>query len=612
MKHALPYFLGSALVLLASCNKDLPESPDSSDITIDNIQARDFDFSGTHEVELNISLPTHLAEFGNSTLTVYNGHPDEGGSLIGKFGSNGTKINQDITLPKIVDTVFFHNSLTGWSKAAVINHGVQYAYEANTGFGDDELASQKAGILKKAESATGIAVMSKSSGISAGSIANGNFSGPSNFSTVSDYKSSMNYGEWYKAYGPSSDCEVYNFGGSYGNVFKFEDTDKEDGLLQKITATGGEQIELQFDVYGSKKSKVYAYIISMSGGKAKNYAYEKIELGKYGYSENTWYTETVNLTTYSSTDYVVIEFYCKTYDKYGDYLYIDNVSVNGNNDSDNDGVDDDDDDFPNDPNLAYLNYYPNAQDFGSVVYEDLWPAQGDYDFNDLSMAYQYAFYNNADNETVEMEGTYHIRATGAGYNNGFGVALPVSPSDVSSVSGYDHAGGLIDLAGNGLESGHSSEAVFIVYDRIADFLGGTMFNVEPSGKTIQADTTRVMIEFNDPQALTPSAFDPFIFVDGDRSREVHLKNYDPTALADANFFGSVDDASNPGSGVYYQNANGLPWAIDIPVEFEHMIEKNEILDGYLYFGAWAQSNGTNYPDWYSNQAAGYRNNSLIY
>ncbi len=101
-------------------------------------------------------------------------------------------------------------------------------------------------------------------------------------------------------------------------------------------------------------------------------------------------------------------------------------------------------------------------------------------------------------------------------------------------------------------------------------------------------------------------------MNGEKGREVHLKNYDPTALVDMSLFGTVDDASNLGSGVSFQNANGLPWAIDIPVEFEHMIEKNEILNGYLHFGAWAQSNGTVYNDWYINQSAGYRNNSLIY
>ncbi len=207
-------------------------------------------------------------------------------------------------------------------------------------------------------------------------------------------------------------------------------------------------------------------------------------------------TKTLSATTPSSTDNVLIEFYVATYDKHGDYLYIDNVSVNGNNDSDGDGVDDNFDDFPNDPNLAYMNYYPNNSDFGSVVFEDLWPAQGDYDFNDLSIAYQYAFYNNTSNKTDEMEGTYHIRATGAEYNNGFGVALPVAPADISSVSGYDHVGGLGSLNANGSESGHSSEAVVIIYDKINDFMGGNFFNVEPGGYTTQADTTRVEIEFN--------------------------------------------------------------------------------------------------------------------
>jgi hypothetical protein len=43
-----------------------------------------------------------------------------------------------------------------------------------------------------------------------------------------------------------------------------------------------------------------------------------------------------------------------------------------------------------------------------------------------------------------------------------------------------------------------------------------------------------------------------------------------------------------------------------------MIEKQDILKGYLNFAEWAKSNGELYKDWYSNTDKGYREEKLLY
>ena len=72
-----------------------------------------------------------------------------------------------------------------------------------------------------------------------------------------------------------------------------------------------------------------------------------------------------------------------------------------------------------------------------------------------------------------------------------------------------------------------------------------------------------------------------------------------------------DDASVPGSGIYFVTENNLPWAINIPDGFDYMKEKAIISSGYLKFVEWAQSGGVNYPDWFTDQA-GYRDDSKLY
>jgi LruC domain-containing protein len=83
----------------------------------------------------------------------------------------------------------------------------------------------------------------------------------------------------------------------------------------------------------------------------------------------------------------------------------------------------------------------------------------------------------------------------------------------------------------------------------------------------------------------------------------------PTNLVNSNLFGTGQDDSN--SGIYYKSKNNLPWALDIPTDFDYDIEKADITQTYLKFSQWVQSNGTQYQDWYLDKP-GYRNTSNIY
>ncbi len=117
--------------------------------------------------------------------------------------------------------------------------------------------------------------------------------------------------------------------------------------------------------------------------------------------------------------------------------------LNCDPDSDNDGVSDSQDDYPNDATRAFDNYYPNNVNRGTHMFEDLWPAQGDFDLNDLVLRYRYNMVTNASNEAVELVADYQVVALGAGYNNSFGVALPVLPNQVASVTGSELTGSFI-------------------------------------------------------------------------------------------------------------------------------------------------------------------------
>ena len=291
---------------------------------------------------------------------------------------------------------------------------------------------------------------------------------------------------------------------------------------------------------------------------------------------------------------------------------------NSGNDADGDGIVDSQDDYPNDPARAFNNYFP-ATGFGSLSFEDLWPGQGDYDFNDLVIDYRFTTVTNVANNVVDVLGTFVIKAIGAGQSNGFGFQLPGSSiaSEDLTVSGTVLKSNYIHLDNNGLELGQEKPTI-IVFDDANEIMppdGGFGVNVEPEKEYVDPDTIVISMAFAinkyAAQDIDLINYNPFMIVSKIRGKEIHLPDYPPTSLVDVSYFGSMDDTSDPGVGRYYKTDKNLPWVINISESFDYMIEKNEITVGYLKFFDWAASSGTIYPDWYKDNS-GYRNNSVIY
>ncbi|MCX6287437.1 MAG: LruC domain-containing protein [Bacteroidetes bacterium] len=281
-------------------------------------------------------------------------------------------------------------------------------------------------------------------------------------------------------------------------------------------------------------------------------------------------------------------------------------------DTDGDGVPDNLDAYPTDPTRAFNSYYPNQTDFATYAFEDLWPAYGDYDCNDLVVNFNYKIVTNAQNKVVDLISTYKIKAAGAYYNNGFGVALSTAPSNVASVTGCIKVGSVVVIDPKGYEAGHTTETVIIPVDAVNTLLGGIIINTVHGGYTVQTQTQTVTVHLSTPQtSIGTPPYNPFIFVNQDRGHEVHLKDHSPTELNNPVYFGSLNDGSVPAQGLYYRSTSGLPWAFEIPVDFNYPIEKADIIQTYLHFAAWAQSSGASYTDWYMDKP-GYRNAVNIY
>lgn len=285
---------------------------------------------------------------------------------------------------------------------------------------------------------------------------------------------------------------------------------------------------------------------------------------------------------------------------------INQLVSNSDPDTDGDGVKDSLDEFPNDANKAFSRWYPSQNGWGTLAYEDKWPEKGDFDLNDLVMRYRTREIMNASRQVVSLDLEYRLDANGGIYSTGFGVHLPgVAANLVSSASLQ-----INDAAAQALSpEGGQSEAVLLLYNDIRPFAPQTQiqygcyfFNTENGCARRDGPTFKMKVDFTTPLAATlfTSPYNPFIFRTELRGQETHLPGKVPTEKANLYLFGQYDDRTVVGTSNTYMDANRLPWALDIPSEWEYPKEKTDIVLSHPNISAWASSSGKTNTDWYFN------------
>ena len=262
-----------------------------------------------------------------------------------------------------------------------------------------------------------------------------------------------------------------------------------------------------------------------------------------------------------------------------------------------------------------LTIHQPADNFRStLVFEDLWPTEGDLDVNDVVVDYNFEMPATTTGQVTSFRAELITRATGSIFQNGFGFQMNVDPSLVSEVTGTELTGDATTTRPNGTEAG-TDRAVIIAYDDAAALFGRRFVNTKAENPFVAPETLNVNVSFSQPvdtAALGTAPFNPFITAQNERFREVHLPNHEPTSRADRSLLDTGDDASNPSSGRFYLSSNNLPWALNLCNGFIYPRESIRIENTYLHFLDWLNSNGTEFQDWYTNTSAGYRETSNLY
>ncbi|MDR8524573.1 LruC domain-containing protein [Shewanella fidelis] len=269
-----------------------------------------------------------------------------------------------------------------------------------------------------------------------------------------------------------------------------------------------------------------------------------------------------------------------------------------------------------------INYYPSSSTFTTLAYEDLYPDQGDFDMNDVVVQLRIIEYVK-NNKVRRIGFEAQLAAMGAAYHNGFAVHLPGVSRNKIKESLISWSIDNIEQTDSPLET-EQTNAVFIFAQDLSDYVtleqGCEYLRTETGCETAFRTTWSFDIPFDSPvdESLVPAfPYDPFIFATPNtdhglaaknvvganpgRQLEIHLKNQAPTDKFSTNYFGARDDASNPGASQYFQDENGMAWAIEIPVTWKHPKEKERLDNAYTEFVDFAaDSTGNTNPTWYEN------------
>ena len=277
-------------------------------------------------------------------------------------------------------------------------------------------------------------------------------------------------------------------------------------------------------------------------------------------------------------------------------------------DSDGDGVMDDVDALPCDGRVSARVYAPADRTYGLLLFEDQWPAAGDFDFNDAVVAYNQTLRYDATARLTGLRIELSVMAVGARFQNGLALRLPNTPRSSVTTMSFTTQNVVNAAAGEVRLDPSESEATVILTEDLH-----ALFGVEVTREWVNTDPSLPMRPYVDmvidltfdPGANLSAAdapFDLFIF-NRERGSEVHRPQYRGTANIDGALFNTADDGTTPTRA--FVTTAGIPFALEIPELTAYPQEGVGIDQLYPQIVGFGASAGTTDTTYYRNPAPGF-------
>lgn len=209
----------------------------------------------------------------------------------------------------------------------------------------------------------------------------------------------------------------------------------------------------------------------------------------------------------------------------------------------------------NDDNIPDLKPEPACESTeGTLLYEDLYPSEGDYDMNDVIIEYTWKKFFDTDNKLEKIECEFTPVHDGAQYTSDFSLMIDGCVTHPIQVF-----------------SNHKECLNQTVTITITDGVAGR---------------NKDEVDWN--------AFNPFITI-GETNREVHLTK--KQSSANANTDGLDEFLKNY---ISKKGNSDYPFAMNLPVKgFRPVTECSRIDEDYPAYKGWVESEGKENKDWYN-------------
>ncbi len=271
-------------------------------------------------------------------------------------------------------------------------------------------------------------------------------------------------------------------------------------------------------------------------------------------------------------------------------------------DADSDGTKDAADAYPCEANAVGAGFYPAQGDHGLMMFEDLWPSNGDRDYNDAVIAYNYIYKFDANGDVIQIRATFNVLALGAEIRSGLGLSLPIPRTAVGGVRLTRWDKHKSEESSINLVPTNDANLTFTITNDMREFFDwyGGGINTSASEPRLEGETIEIWIDMWQPTPF-PTAeapYDLYIFRTATPSHEVHRPEYSGTGNMNTALFNTVDDGSSPTRS--FVNVGGLPFALVFPTLVPYPSEGVRIDTLYPNITAWAASGGTTNQDFYTN------------
>ena len=241
-------------------------------------------------------------------------------------------------------------------------------------------------------------------------------------------------------------------------------------------------------------------------------------------------------------------------------------------------------------------FYPSSQTYYVVSYEDLYPVKGDYDFNDLVVAYQVGLGLNQSGDVSIIRGNGYLLARGAAYDHDWHlhITLPTWASG-SAVNALYAVGSYTPIQSYPRSSIVQGNVDLNLVEHVADvFADGesTYVNTYDYQTLVQGPKFDFQVDLITPVAVSEvsaAPFDPYIYVH-DTNYEVHLVDRQPI----------LNYSNNTLEGlVSFRDDAGFPFAMVIPDNWQPPLAGVDMGLAYPTFLDFVKSSGIQNSQWYA-------------